>query len=205
VKPFTEAPRPGILDLLKLHGPADVPRLARRRRVNRTAVREQLLALEREGLVTRRLEHRGRRGRPSQVYSLTAKAEALFPQAYGPLALALLRQIRETDGDGKIDRLLERRTRETAARYRERLAGLSPSNIWKELSKIREEEGYMARPCRGGLSEHHCPIASIAREFPQVCHHEKLLFERVLGRRLTRTDHLASGGMACTYVPEARE
>jgi predicted ArsR family transcriptional regulator len=173
--------------------------------VNRTAVREQLAALEREGLVSRRLERRGRRGRPSLVYRLTPKAEALFPQAYGPLALSLLRQLRASDGDGKIDLLLERRTRELAKRYRERLAGLSASNMWKELSKIRGEEGYMARPCPGGLSEHHCPIAAIAKEFPQVCRQEKLLFERVMGMRLDRTEHLASGGQACTYVPQLRK
>jgi predicted ArsR family transcriptional regulator len=199
VKPFTDAPRPSVLDLLKVHGPSDVPALARRRGVNRTAVREQLNALEREGLVARRVVRRGRRGRPSHVYELTAKADALFPQAYGPLALSLLRQIRETEGDGKIDRLLERRTRELAKEYRARLEGLPPARRWKELARIRAEEGYMARPCTGGFSEHHCPIAAIAKEFPQVCRQEKVLFERVLGGALERTEHLASGDKACSY------
>jgi predicted ArsR family transcriptional regulator len=199
VRPFTEAPRPSVLDLLKVHGPSDVPALARRRGVNRTAVREQLNALEREGLVVRRVVRRGKRGRPSHVYALTAKSDALFPQAYGPLALSLLRQIRATEGDGKIDRLLERRMRELAKEYRNRMAGMSPAKKLKELARIRAEEGYMARPCAGGLSEHHCPIAAIAKEFPVVCRLEKSLFERVLGAPLERTEHLASGGDACTY------
>ncbi len=200
VREYTEADRPAILDLLKIHGPANVPALARLRRVNLTAVRQQLAALQREGLVEMRVERR-RRGRPTQLWTLAPKAEALFPQAYAPLALALLRALRAAEGEERIDRLFARRTRELAAKYRRRLAGKSPGEKWMELARIRDEEGYMARGAGRGLTEHHCPIAAIAREFPQACRFEKLLFEQVLGARLERTDHLASGGRACVYLP----
>jgi len=183
MKPYTDADRPALLDLLKLHGPLNVPRLARLRGVAPTAVRQQLAALEREGLV-RRTETRQRRGRPTHLFALTEKAEALFPQAYGPMALALLREIRRLDGDAKIEALLSRRTRDLAARYRRRLAGMTVEEKFRELARIRDEEGYMARSRPQGLTEHHCPIAAIAREFPQVCQHEKRLFEAVLGRKL---------------------
>ena len=139
MREFTEADRPALLDLLKIQGPANVPRLARLRRVNPTAVRQQLAALEREGLVRPRLERHGR-GRPTLVYALTEKAEALFPQAYGPLALSLLRQIREVDGDAKIGKLLARRTRQLAAAYRNRLRGKSIGDAWQELARIRAEQ-----------------------------------------------------------------
>jgi len=200
MRAFTDAERPAVLDLLKLHGPLNAPALAKLRRVNITAVRQQLAALVRERLVARRIVRRGV-GRPTHVYALTEKAETLFPQGYGPLALSLLRQIRESDGDGRIEALLARRTRETAKVYRERLRGKSTAEKWRELARIRAEEGYMAAPIRGGLAEHHCPIAAIAREFPQVCRAEKRLFEQVLGRPLQRLEHLASGGRACVYAP----
>lgn len=200
MRDYTEADRPAVLDLLKVHGPSNVPALARLRGVNANAVRQQLSALQREGLVEVRVERR-RRGRPTHLYLLTAKAEALFPQAYGPMALALLRQIRELDGGRKIEALLARRMRELAAAYRKRLAGRSAAEKLRELARIRDEEGYIARVRGRSLCEHHCPIAAVAREFPQVCAYEKLLFEAVLGRRLERTEHLASGGRACVYVP----
>jgi predicted ArsR family transcriptional regulator len=34
-----------------------------------------------------------------------------------------------------------------------------------------------------------------------VCAYEKRLFETVLGMRLDRVEHLASGGRACVYCP----
>ena len=51
--------------------------------------------------------------------------------------------------------------------------------------------------------EHHCPIAAIAKEFPSVCRMEKELFEAVLGMKLDRPQHLASGDRACVYAPAA--
>ena len=204
VKDFTEADRPAIMDLLKVHGPTNVPRLAELRKVGMNAVRQQLSALQREGLVEPRLERRSV-GRPTQLWALTTKADALFPQAYGPLALAILRQLRELDGEKKLDQVFDRRTRHLVASYRKRLAGKKTlGEKWQELARIREEEGYMARAEGRGLTEHHCPIAAIAREFPQACAYEKKLFEAVLGEKLDRTDHLASGGRACVYAPAAR-
>ena len=200
VREYTEADRPALLDLLKIHGPTNIPKLATLRGVNLNAVRQQLAMLQREGLVEVRIE-KARVGRPTQLYALTDKADALFPQAYGPLALTLLRQLREVDGEKKIDQMFDRRTKSLVAAYKKRLAGKSLGEKWQELARIRAEEGYMARVEGKGLTEHHCPIAAIAKEFPQVCAFEKKLFQAVLGGPLDRTDHLASGGRACVYAP----
>ena len=200
VREFTEADRPALLDLLKIHGPSNIPALAELRGVSLNAVRQQLNMLQREGLVEVRFEKR-KVGRPTQVFALTDKADALFPQAYGPLALTLLRQLKEMDGDRKVDQIFDRRTKSLIAGYRKRLAGMSLGEKWQELARIRAEEGYMARVEAKGLTEHHCPIAAIAKEFPQVCVFEKKLFEAVLGGPLDRTDHLAIGGRACVYAP----
>jgi predicted ArsR family transcriptional regulator len=203
MRAYTEAQRPAVLDLLKIHGPTNAPALARLRGVSLTAVRQQLAALRREGLVEIRVEKR-RVGRPTHLFALTDTGDARFPQAYGPLALSLLRQIRGLDGDAKIEKLLERRTRELAKAYRKRVKGRSAAERWRELARVRAEEGYMARASKSGLAEYHCPIAAIAREFPQVCRFEAKLFEAVVGRPLERIDHLASGGRACVYAAAPR-
>lgn len=200
MREYTDVERPAILDLLKFHGPQNVPGLAELLGVNPTAVREKLAVLRREGLVEMRVERR-KVGRPTHLWSLTPKADALFPQAYGPIALSILRQIRELDGDGKVERLFARRTRELAAQYKKALAGKSVEERFRELARIRDGEGYMAGAEGRCLLERHCPIAAVAREFPLVCKYEKLLFEAVLGTALERTDHLASGGRTCTYRP----
>ena len=200
MKAFSESDRPAILDLLKTSGGANAPTLATRLGVNVTAARQQLAVLQREGLVQVRVERR-KVGRPTHVYALTEKAEALFPQSYGPFALSILRQLRDSDGEGKIEKLLEQRTRELLRDYRKRTAGMTADQKLKELARIRAEEGYMAVCSPGRLAEHHCPIAAIAAEFPQVCRFEKRLFEALLGRRLERTEHIASGDAACVYKP----
>src|SRR5262245_16767997 len=134
---FTDADRPAILDLLKVRGPLNVPALAGLLEVNLTAVRQQLAVLQREGLVSVAVERR-RVGRPTQVVSLTAKAEALCPQAYGPFAVSVLRQLAQMDGRDKVVRLFARRTKEVLAQYRKRLSGLSTEQKMRELAKIRE-------------------------------------------------------------------
>jgi predicted ArsR family transcriptional regulator len=199
MREFTEADRPAILDLLKIHGPTNAPRLAKLRGVTLTAVRQQLAALQREKFIQVRVEKR-KVGRPTHLYALSEKAESLFPQAYGPFAVGILRQIRDLDGEKKLEKMFERRTKSLIATYKKRLEGMSAAEKWRELARIRAEEGYMANSAGKGLSEHHCPIAAIAREFPQVCRMEKKLFEAVLGAPLERTDHLASGGRACVYA-----
>jgi predicted ArsR family transcriptional regulator len=199
---YTESERPRTLDLLKIHGPANVPGLARLLGVNPNAVRQQLEALHREGLVDMRTARRGV-GRPTQLWSLTPKAESLFPQAYGAMAVDLLRRLREIDGEGKIQKLFERRTRELLKEYRKRLQGKPGPERLRELARIRDREGYMARTSPGGLTEHHCPIAALAKEFPLVCQYEKLLFEAALGVKVDRTRHIASGDAACVYKTKA--
>src|SRR6267142_4059297 len=136
---YTEAQRPRTLDLLKIHGPANVPGLARLLGVNPNAVRQQLEALHREGLVEVRVERR-RVGRPTQLWALTPKAESLFPQAYGAMAVDLLRRLREIDGEGKIAKLFARRTRELLKAYRKRLAGKPEGERLRELARIRDRE-----------------------------------------------------------------
>jgi predicted ArsR family transcriptional regulator len=203
MKEFTDAARPAILDLLKIHGPLNAPSLANLLNVNHNAVRQQLAALQREGLVDTSIERR-QLGRPTHLFALTEKAEALFPQAYGHLALSMLRQLVKIDGREKVIQLFAARTRELLRVYRKRLSGFTGDRKLKELAKIRDEEGYMADCENLALIEHHCPIAAIAREFPEVCQHEKLLFERALGMKLTRSEHIATGGRNCTYTREKR-
>jgi predicted ArsR family transcriptional regulator len=204
MKPFTDADRPAILNLLKLRGPLNAPTLADSLGVNPTAVRQQLAVLHREGLVSIYVERR-QVGRPTHLFQLTEKAEALFPQAYGPFALSVLKQLVRMDGRGKVIRVFARRTRELLGEYRKRLAGLTSEQKIRELATIRDEEGYMADSTGSILVEHHCPIAAIAKEFPEVCQYEQRLFESAVGLKLTRSEHIASGGHACIYQPERNQ
>ena len=85
--------RQEILDHLQKHGRATVKELGQLLGLTSTGIRQHLTVLERDGLVLAR-EERGRVGRPTLVYSLTDKAESLFPRGYDELANPLLEELR---------------------------------------------------------------------------------------------------------------
>jgi predicted ArsR family transcriptional regulator len=52
------------------------------------------------------------------------------------------------------------------------------------------------------VCQHHCPVAHVAAEFPQLCEAETRAFERVLGTYVQRLATIAHGdGVCTTYVP----
>src|SRR3990172_11624065 len=96
-----QATRRQILEYLQRHGSGTVKELGELLGLTSTGIRQHLTVLERDALVTAH-EERGRVGRPTLVYSLTAEADSLFPKTYDLLASVLLEEIRATDGNEKL-------------------------------------------------------------------------------------------------------
>src|SRR5437764_12653025 len=77
------------------------------------AVRAQLAALERDGLV----QQSGRRrssSKPASVYTLTQASEELFPKAYGPVLRELLEELNEHMPAEEVEELLRSTARRLA-------------------------------------------------------------------------------------------
>ncbi|MBO0894787.1 MAG: helix-turn-helix domain-containing protein, partial [Acidimicrobiales bacterium] len=119
--PSVSDSRRGVLDALKQHGEATVEEVAKSLGITPAGARQHLAALIREGLVALVDEPRppGARGRPKRRYSLTERAEPLFPKAYGELTNELLGYL-EAEGTQVVDGLFNRRrdARVEAARPR---------------------------------------------------------------------------------------
>ncbi len=217
----SDGTRLALLKMLKLRGELDVLSLARELNVSNVAVRQHLANLLHAGQVAPRTVRRPV-GRPATLYRLTEAAEASFPQSSDRVALDLLARMEKVIGAEALEKLFQARLRDLSKQYTERLAG---AKTWAEkltiLAQIRDEEGYLcnveAIPAgsvegsAGGarLIEHHCPVAAIAKQHPQVCRYELELFKRVLGDpNLKRAEHILSGGHACVYestaVPTAK-
>ena len=97
-----------LLLLLKTRGPQTSADLATALGVTGEAVRQQLIKLAADGLVTASAEPRGV-GRPSQFWSLTAEGNARFPDAHAELTAQLQATLEsiwegiiDTDPDGRI-------------------------------------------------------------------------------------------------------
>jgi DeoR family transcriptional regulator, suf operon transcriptional repressor len=192
--------------LLRLRsGEAGAAELAAALGITAGAVRQQLRPLVDEGWI----EHRDLRpgpGRPRRRYRLTARANALFPQAYGDLAVDLLGHIAEEDA-ALVDRAFARRRRDRAAAARKRLAarGKSLGERVDEIARILDEQGYMAgaqeRPDGTMLlAEGNCAILAVAREHRCACSSELEFLRDVLpDADIERVQHIAAGESACVY------
>jgi predicted ArsR family transcriptional regulator len=202
---YSMLPADRLLFLLKTRGPQAANQLAAALKITPEAVRQQLLRLSQEGLVSATTETRGV-GRPSQVYGLTSEAQKRFPDTHAELTVHLIDSVREVLGQKALDKLIAARRSENLVRYAEVIGQLTtlPKKI-KKLAEIRTAEGYMATWHREGeeyvLIENHCPICAAASACVGFCHSELETFRQVLGPgvKVERTEHLLSGARRCAY------
>ena len=191
-----------ILQLLKMRCSMTVSELTEALHISAMGVRQHLAILEEEGLVAYQSEKR-ERGRPHHLYSLTDEASTLFPTTYANFAVDLMQEVAKFNGPGFINKVFRSRMKSQLQTYQQRLAGKNLLERIKELTHIRDEEGYMARFHEEGtdyvLVEHNCPIAAIAREYPHVCEIELALFRQSLGTKVYREEHLMQGSHRCCY------
>lgn len=198
-----------ILQLLKMRANMTVGQLTDALHISQMGVRQHLTILEAEGLVEHHQEKQGR-GRPPYVYQLTDQANSLFPTTYANFAVGLMHEVAKFNGPGFINKVFRGRMKAQLEAYQLRLKGKTLCERVKELARIRDEEGYMARFDENEddyvLIEHNCPIAVIAQEYPQVCEIETALFRQSLGAKVVRVEHLMQGSHRCCYrIPKSTE
>ncbi|WP_246665974.1 MarR family transcriptional regulator [Aquamicrobium sp. LC103] len=191
---------------LKMHGALSSARLGELLKITGEAARQQLTRLAEDGLVEAAPEIRGV-GRPRQNWSLTAKAQARFPDTHADLTVQLLGIVRAELGEQALERMISKReelTRRGYAQALERCSDLKQKVAL--LAAIRSGEGYMAewREEEDGsltLIENHCPICAAAAACRGFCRAEMEVFQSVLGPdvAIAREEHLLSGGRRCTY------
>jgi predicted ArsR family transcriptional regulator len=212
-------PRPArerLLLLLKTRGPQTAGDLGAALGISGEAARQQLVKLAADGLVRATAEPHGV-GRPAQVWGLTDRGHARFPDAHAELTVQLLGAIRSQLGEEALDRLIAARAAESLAAYKAALEGAGDlGERVRRLAEARTREGYMAecRPAEGGylLVENHCPICAAATACQGFCRAERDVFRKALGPGVSveRTEHIIEGDRRCAYrvaltcVPETK-
>lgn len=197
-----------VLDQLKSGGPATPGELASRLGMTGVAARQHLQALRADGLVEARRRAAAGRGRPSEEWSLTATANAHFPDRHSDLTVELISAARAAFGEEGLAQLVEHRSAIQARTYSELVddAGSRLGARVRALAKRRSQEGYMAdveRQRDGSylLIERHCPICEAAKSCQRLCTAEREVFQQALGEGVSveRTEHLLSDGARCVY------
>jgi predicted ArsR family transcriptional regulator len=187
------------------NGPSTAAVLANRLSLTPAAVRRHLDHLAAEGALEAREPRvygsRGR-GRPAKVFVLTDSGRDTFIQAYDDLAVSALRFLKETSGDEAVTEFARRRSADIEDRYRAILDAAGPHGRVEALAEALTGDGYAASvqssPIGDQVCQHHCPVAHVAAQFPQLCEAETELFARLLGRHVQRLATIAHGDGVCT-------
>ena len=194
------------------NGPSTAATLGARLGLTPAAVRRHLDTLQADGMIEGRQArvrgHRGR-GRPAKVFVVTEAGRDAFEQAYDDLALGALRFLAETGGAELVGEFARRRIAELEDRYRPTVdAADGPEAKARALARSLSVDGYAASvetaPTGSGeqLCQHHCPVAHVAEQFPQLCEAETEAFARLLGTHVQRLATIAHGdGVCTTHIP----
>jgi predicted ArsR family transcriptional regulator len=207
--------RDRLAEFLLGHGESTAGDLAEALGVSPTAIRRHLDVMATDGDVTSREQrirgHRGR-GRPARVFQLTEKARLRRgTHTYDDLAVAALRWIAVQGGTQAVADFAAQRVAALEAHCQQRLesAGDDPMARAEALASALTAEGYAASASAiatgGQLCQHHCPVAHVAAEFPQLCEAETRVISRLVGTHVQRLATIAHGdGVCTTHIPDPR-
>ncbi|MEV1021660.1 metalloregulator ArsR/SmtB family transcription factor [Streptomyces sp. NPDC050264] len=197
------------------HGPSTVADLAQRLGLTQAAVRRHLDALVADDVVQAREQRvygARTRGRPAKVFALTDCGRDAFDQSYDKLAADAIRWIQEQPGgDEAVVAFARARLAAQAEAYRTAVEGAPAGGRTEALAKALSADGYAATarsapiPQQGEqLCQHHCPVAHVAEQFPQLCEAETEMFSQLLGTHVQRLATIAHGdGVCTTFIPQS--
>lgn len=193
--------RLGIIWLLKEWGKGTATQLSKALGISRVAVHQHLDWLKGMGWVTATTERQGR-GRPAEVFRLTEAAqERFFPRRYEVLVSVILKELAAELGNEYICDLFRR-----YRRWLLRKLGDPPKNLAgkvRVLATCLQQEGYLARweETKDGfiVTLPNCPIAQVARQFPEACQSEVEMLEEFFRLPVHRQCHQVSGDPCCRY------
>lgn len=192
------------------NGPMSAVVLAEKLGFTPAGIRRHLDSLVAEGLLVAREPHivNGRgRGRPSKVFVMSDAGREKFEHSYDDLAVSALKFLQTQMGPEALMAFANARAFEIERTLTPIIASETSSAARAEaLAQFLTEEGYAASvlPRAQGeeLCQHHCPIAHVASQFPQLCEAETQAFSRLLGTHVQRLATIAHGdGVCTTYIP----
>ena len=189
------------------NGPSTAAVLGQRLGLTPAGIRRHLDLLVVDGVLQAREPHsainRGR-GRPSKVFVMSDKGREQFEHSYDDLAVAALKFMSAQSGEHLVSGFAQLRADDIEKKATVALE--KKSNKTEALAQFLTDQGYAAsvaqKPMGEELCQHHCPIAHVASEFPQLCEDETEALSRLLGTHVQRLATIAHGdGVCTTFIP----
>ena len=209
VKIKDERTREGVARSILENGPSTAADLSERLGITPAGIRRHLDALIEDGTLEAREPHaalsRGR-GRPSKVFVMTDTGRQKFEHSYDDLAISALRFM-SSKNPNFIKEFAENRAEDLEKKIEKKFSKAKDAkDRVKALADFLTTEGYSSTIHKVGagheMCQHHCPIAHVAAEFPDLCEAETAIFSKTLGTHVQRLATIAHGdGVCTTYIP----
>jgi predicted ArsR family transcriptional regulator len=201
---FRERRRQLLRHLLRNKRGATVDELGQRLGVTRTAIRQHLASLMRDGLIGPG-ETRASGGRPKQLFVLTDKGREAFPRHYSWFAQLLIEAMAQEHGATGLRTRLGRIAAAVVAQLRHRApeTGTRREKV-AQLSSLMDELGYDARMAKdvGGapaIEADNCVFHELAMKNPVICHFDLALMSSYTGAKVELHECMAKGGHVCRF------
>jgi predicted ArsR family transcriptional regulator len=194
-----------IVDILKQQGPVTVEVLSQTLGITTVTVRHHLDVLRAEGMVGEPVvQHRSTSGRPQHVYTLTEKADELFPRKYDMLANVLLAEIRQHCDDRVANVIFEGAVARLVADAPPPLPDDSLETKVQKAVDFLNQKGYVAHweshPRGYLIHTRNCPFDGLAANNPELCSMDLRLMGSLMGLPLERVCHMIKGDSSCAYL-----
>lgn len=206
---FSESRKKLVRHLSRRQAGATVGELATALGVSRTAIRQHLVSLQREGLVVPSGE-RSSPGRPNRLYLLTDAGKEAFTRRYSWFAHVLVETILEEHGAAGLRTRLGRiagavvaeldHGQPRPAHVRERIA---------HIALLMDQLGYDAHTFITGtegrdvqlpdIEADNCVFHELAMKQPEICHFDVALLSGYTGAHVTLHECMARGGQVCRF------
>ncbi|WP_437193790.1 helix-turn-helix transcriptional regulator [Planctomicrobium sp. SH527] len=193
--------------------PATVQALCAATGVTATAIRQRLLRLQADGLITRGVT-RGNRGRPFHAYSVTNEGLKSLGDDHAVLAAILWREVKKIEPGEVRDRVLDGVKEALVRRFDSPQSGdhAGPehvnsiadrlSRVCTKLAEHGFDVDFSVPESSSGLPilrEHNCPYHEIAEEDPDFCEFEQSVFAELLGTSVELTSCRQDGHGHCEF------
>lgn len=192
-----------VLRALLTRGNQTVQELAEQCGITATAVRHHLQGLMARGMVARREERSGQRGRPKFVYYVPPEVQAELASNFADLAVAIWQELDACEDRSFATRLL-RAAGDRLGRFYAAVVGQGPlATRLKRLADLLRRRGVMAETVEteNGLALRllTCPYQRLAEGDRKVCGIEKRVFTEALGTRVLLQQCRLDGHECCEF------
>jgi DeoR family suf operon transcriptional repressor len=199
----TTRSRDRVLELLlKSETPLSVQALARELGISRNAAHQQVMALEREGLIDRDAAIRTK-GRPSQGFRLSAAGGATFPRQYALLARQMLEELSRHLGPAELPRAMERIGLSLADSLRAKIDGDTDQRL-EQIAGLMRGLGYESATIEGPegteIEAHNCVFHDLAVADPAICEVDLSLLRALSGKEVDHLRCMARGERSCRFA-----